>query len=347
MTAATAPGEPRTLGHRPGLDGLRGLAVLLVLAYHFGVPLAGAGGRVGVLIFFVLSGLLITWLLLDEQEATGRIDLRAFYIRRARRLLPALAAVLIVVLAGGAATGSLDEVIVPVLWAASYMAYWANRMQVDLEPLGHTWTLSVEEQFYIVWPAVVVLLFARRRLGLVALAGVIGFVVAMMPTTAGAIGVGAATAYAMRRGWVPRIPWAVGWAAIAALVMLSVRTYADTGPPAVAYGAIALSAVAASWAASWPVLRPLRGIGRISYGLYLWHVPVVFALGSRLAAWPWWASVATLTAVTFAVALVSWFLLERRFLRHRRPMARPSAAPAGSRSRPSSRCTSPGPAPQP
>jgi peptidoglycan/LPS O-acetylase OafA/YrhL len=163
--------RPRTSGRRdiPALDGIRAVAVGLVLAQHGGIP-GVPGGFIGVDVFFVLSGFLITSLLLDELGRTGRISLRDFWIRRARRLLPALLVVVTAVLAARAlfppdAVGGLrDDAVAAFLW----MANWAFVAQgTDYfsqgsppSPLQHTWSLGVEEQFYAAWPLLVVAVIA-------------------------------------------------------------------------------------------------------------------------------------------------------------------------------------------
>jgi peptidoglycan/LPS O-acetylase OafA/YrhL len=160
----------------PALDGLRAVAVALVLAEHGGIPGMG-GGFLGVDIFFVLSGFLITSLLLDELGRTGRIDLAGFWIRRARRLLPALMLMVLTVAVGRqlfpteAIAGLRDDAIATFFWAANWM-FVAQKTDYFTQgappsPLQHAWSLGVEEQYYIVWPllliAVAVLLAARAR----------------------------------------------------------------------------------------------------------------------------------------------------------------------------------------
>src|SRR5271157_2250169 len=164
--------------HRPELDGLRGIAILAVLGAHTGVPgFADGGGGAGVTLFFVLSGYLITSLLLAERGRTGRVDLRAFYVRRALRLFPALAAVLLVVaglLAIGAmpatATANTDYRIV-FAGVVAYVANWVAVAGQSIGMLGHCWSLAVEEQFYILWPTLLLagLRFGRGRLALAVL----------------------------------------------------------------------------------------------------------------------------------------------------------------------------------
>lgn len=171
-----SPGRSPGSGGGPGhgraprlrhVDGLRALAVLLVVGYHAGVPALG-GGFVGVDVFFVLSGFLITGLLLGELQRTGTVDLPRFWARRARRLLPAATLVLLVVLGAGAfvvapidrpdlARESGAAALFAANWffAASATDYWASDGAVS--PLLHYWSLAVEEQFYLLWPPLLVL----------------------------------------------------------------------------------------------------------------------------------------------------------------------------------------------
>jgi len=190
----TRPGPSSSAPHWPALDGLRGLAVAAVIAYHLGhVP----GGFLGVDLFFVLSGFLITSLLLREHTRSGRIDLRRFWERRARRLLPALAATLVAVVV--AARVGLDHTRLPALrWdaltTAGYVANWryawapaSGYFAADPSPLRHTWSLAIEEQYYVVWPLVVV--------GVLALAGRRGGARARVVGAVALAGAGASTAW--------------------------------------------------------------------------------------------------------------------------------------------------------
>lgn len=183
----------RTFVYVPALDGLRGVAVALVVAFHFYGHHVVTGGGAGVDVFFVLSGFLITMLLLQEKDRTGRIDVLGFYGRRARRLLPALVAFLGVWLVLFAffrrsswfsATPSSDgtghplataESLKDVLWSLLYSANWDVIDGGMAAPLPHLWSLSVEEQFYLAWPLVLTLVMtcaARFRLSVVLLAAI-------------------------------------------------------------------------------------------------------------------------------------------------------------------------------
>jgi len=174
-----APGQPRppaapfTLGYRPPLDGLRGVSILAVMSYHIGLI---RGGFLGVDIFFVLSGFLITTLLMDEWARTGRISLRKFYARRALRLLPALVLLVVacdVTVMVIARLYWAPESFMPVVFGMVYASvvvffYIGNFVMISgqtLWILGHTWSLSIEEQFYVLWPLCLWLLlrWARRR----------------------------------------------------------------------------------------------------------------------------------------------------------------------------------------
>ncbi|MES3667054.1 acyltransferase, partial [Mycobacterium intracellulare] len=160
----------------PALDGLRAIAVALVLIGHGGIP-GVSGGFIGVDVFFVLSGFLITSLLLDELGRTGRIDLTGFWIRRARRLLPALVLMVLTVAAARqllperSLTGLRDDAIAAFMWLANwrFVAQKADYFTQGAppSPLQHTWSLGVEEQYYFVWPlllvAVTLALAARAR----------------------------------------------------------------------------------------------------------------------------------------------------------------------------------------
>ncbi|MFD0823325.1 acyltransferase family protein, partial [Micromonospora zhanjiangensis] len=158
----------RRFTYQPALDGLRALAVAAVLAFHGGVA-ALPGGFLGVDAFFVLSGFLITSLLLAEHRATGRLDLVAFWGRRVRRLLPALLVVLVVALLVSRRLLPATE-IGALRWdALAALGYVANWRMADRDgdyfaatgspsPLQHTWSLGIEEQFYLLWPVLVAVL---------------------------------------------------------------------------------------------------------------------------------------------------------------------------------------------
>ena len=336
------------IAYQPALDGVRALAVTLVLLFHHGVAWM-TGGYVGVSVFFTLSGFLITSLLLAEHGATGRVSFARFYTRRVKRLLPASLACLTAVAVLGAA-GAFQassklrrEIVAAVLQVANWNDLLQGASYADLQgrrsPVAHFWSLAVEEQFYWVWPLVVALLckVARRRrdraaalmalaaVGLAAapiIAAVYGPDVAYLstPSRLGEILTGAALAgvlsvVRLRRPW---LHW-LAPAAVALIVAAAVVWPSGSGP---AYrgglGVLSLASVALILGLqvagptvavfSW---RPLVGLGRISYGVYLYHWPVYVLLDearTELSAWP---LLAVRLVVTLTVALASYRLLQQ------------------------------------
>ena len=182
MTESAA--GPAPLGRVKALDGLRGVAIGIVIVHHFWFAKFPGGGIIGVDLFFGLSGFLITSLMLAEHRASGRISLRRFYARRALRLYPALyvmlAAYLVFMAAGGGGTSSLGDALKGAGYVSVYAFNWAKaagaRLPTELGPL---WTLSVEEQFYLLWPLTLLLLLrfrpSPRALARTTAAGVLAF----------------------------------------------------------------------------------------------------------------------------------------------------------------------------
>ena len=188
------------MGQQPGLDGLRGLSVLAVIAYHAGFS-TFHGGFLGVEVFFVVSGYLITTLLLEEHERAAGISLRSFWVRRARRLLPALAVVLTATTVWALIWGSPEQASQmrgDLVWAVSYLANWGQILgdvpyfaSADPPLLRHLWSLAVEEQWYVVWPLVFIWLMRRtrsdrRRARLIAVGAVVSYVLAWWVLRGGA-----------------------------------------------------------------------------------------------------------------------------------------------------------------
>ncbi len=299
------------------------MAIGLVLVYHAGVVELVPGGFVGVDVFFVISGFLITGLLIRELERDGRVSLGRFYARRAKRLLPAAGLVLVVTAALTWASVSVVQWRTfggDIVGAALYVVNWvlAGRSVdylaegVGVSPVQHFWSLAVEEQFYIVWPLLLVLVgwWVRRRsgarlrpvmgvaIGLVIVPSLIWSVVMtasnpeaaffVTPTRLWELGVGALVAIGAT--WWLRVPRLVavvlGWAGLVAVI---------------ASGVFLSSAVAwPGYAAVWPVLgtaavivagytsgragaagllswKPAVWVGGLSYSLYLWHWPLLVA----------------------------------------------------------------------
>jgi len=321
--------------HRPELDGLRGIAVLIVLASHtrlFGF--AVEGGLAGVTLFFVLSGFLITSLLVAEYGRYGRVDLRAFYVRRGLRLLPAMFALLAVVAVGYAINTwpsppapAIDNLPISLLTVAFYVPNWAA-MTLEAGVLGHTWSLGVEEQFYLIWPLTLVAgihVLGPRRMALVALAVAIlvtpwrlfllestgiARVVDGTDTHADALMLGCVLALLRLRA-----PSFMGWLGIGCAVAAgAVWASGEMGLALFLPVATIASVAALAGCPAMLAWRPLAYVGRISYGLYLWHYLFI-----------WWGWPAPLViAASIAVAVVSYERLERPFLRLKDRYARAS-----------------------
>lgn len=330
----TGVSEPWRLGHRPALDGLRGIAVLLVIGQHTRHDWFPQGGTAGVILFFTLSGYLITRQLLTKPQT-----LMHFYERRARRLVPALVPVFVAAPLIYLATNDHERgpgVGGELLAAATYTTDVARVFSGDgwTGILGHTWTLAVEEQFYLVWPLLLGLAL-RRRVPLSATL-FLGFALLTVwrlvavgefsyervyfgPDTNAFALVGGCLLATLERsgqyGWLfGSRPFAWGGLSVIFLVALV---------PAASEEAVLLLAIPAAVAAVAVIggaadrgllmLRPLRYAGRISYGWYLWHGLLVFVTldgqpltpGQRMATVP----------VSFLLAALSWHLVERRWLR--------------------------------
>ena len=327
LALAATPGSPRRLSYRPELDGLRAIAVTLVLIGH-GTPI-GASGSVGVTLFFVLSGFLITALLRTELDRTGHIARAAFYIRRARRLLPALAAFLAVMMLIGAAS------IGQTLASALYVSNWVAAGGSNLGVLAHTWSLAVEEQFYLLWPLAIVLL-PRRALGPVLLAIVVaGATVRLFPIALwvdafsrfDAIGWGCLLGLAFSEG---RLSRPRGWLLGVAIIALGACAFVPDVSVTVRFGnsiAAAASAIVVAGvvtrAPRWLTATPLVALGRVSYGVYLWHLPIFVIATSRVPTGAWPVAVLIGTGLTLIAAATSWRVVERPFERRR------AAAPDG------------------
>src|ERR1700757_3196309 len=365
----------------PGLDGLRGVAVAAVLLYHGGVSWA-PGGLLGVELFFVLSGFLITSLLLAEWTRSATIVLRAFWARRARRLLPALFALVLAIGVYYALGGPTKAVPDLESDGISTLLYFNNWHQIangtnyfaasgPISPLQHTWSLAIEEQFYLLWPLVVlgVLALARRRgasarrslqvlLGLTvagALASAADMAVLLnsgreldrvyygTDTRAAGLLIGASLAIAvtLRRRWpspaarlvlTPARRGLLGASAVVALAAIAAGVGLVGGSTRwlYPYGLLGLDAaavvviLAAQTVPNAPAVRllslaPLRGIGTISYGLYLWHFPLFLWLDESSTHTSGAALLVLRLSATLAVSLLSYWLIEQPIRQRRRP----------------------------
>jgi peptidoglycan/LPS O-acetylase OafA/YrhL len=342
----------------PSLDGVRGIAVLIVMLFHAGVPHVETG-PIGVDLFFVLSGLLITSLLIAEWERTGTIRLRQFYARRALRLVPAL--MLMLVTGSIYAAIRLSEADAAAVRHDSYFAavYLTNlataRHWLHTDWLNHTWSLSVEEQFYILWPPILwtcvrVLGSGRRqRLSVIAalcalfataavarpwLAETSIFGTGGLDTRGDGLLLGCVAGLLVSWNLLPVSPRALAllkWTGVVAgafLAYMVTRPYYQS-----VYlrwlSAINLAAVLVYLSllvAPLPPVRwfletkPLVWIGRRSYGIYLWHYPMFGAFPRVPSTWPYSNPKALVIRFAFAiiVAALSYAFVERPCLRLKR-----------------------------
>jgi peptidoglycan/LPS O-acetylase OafA/YrhL len=353
--------------YRPGLDGLRALAVAAVFLYHSRIDWL-PGGFLGVDLFFVLSGYLITSLLLVEWEARNRIDLRRFWLRRARRLLPALVVVVLGSLALSAIFARQDlahtrsDVVSSLFYFQNWHLIVANHSYFNLmgnpSLLNHLWSLAVEEQFYIVWPLLLVpclVLVGRKRLHMLVIAGIAASATLMWilykpgsdpsrvyygtDTRAFLLLMGILVALAWP--WIMRMRRAVpllellGLSALVGTVLLF-RQMQDFNPTLYRGGdlaaafcfAVLVAAVAHPQTGIGEALgvAPLRWIGERSYGIYLWHWPIVVLVAGVNTRPSVWIVIAEAALVLTVAALSYRFVeqpirtgsLQRRLARHPR-----------------------------
>ena len=377
-----APREGPSISYIPALDGIRGVAIIVIMGYHGGVFLT-SGGFYSLDTFFALSGFLITSLLISEWRRTTTIRLARFWARRARRLLPALLVMLLGVALFAAhvvPTGTYPTLRGDAFSALFYYANWhfiANgsnyfNQSALTSPLTHTWSLAVEEQFYLVWPLVVLGLFklwkSTRVLLVVCVVGALATSVEMgllyspgdvnrlyygTDTRAQSLLVGAALAVSLslwadhrhQAGTVPARTdpirrrlggdpaWAVqsarGRAAVLAVGLAGVAVSAVLWTfvsynDALAYRGGFLLAALATAAVLFSVVcsqrsvlarclsvGPLRYVGRVSYGMYLWHFPLFIYLDHARTGLTGYPLFAVRVAVTLVIATGSFYLIER------------------------------------
>lgn len=323
---------PRTKNrYIPALDGLRAFAVLAVIAYHMGLPFA-QGGLLGVTVFFVLSGYLITSLLLVEWDNTKTIDLKNFWLRRVRRLFPAIALVIIVCMAlfvifdHELLTKLRRDLLPALLWFTNWWYVFADISYFEAigapSPVTHFWSLAIEEQFYVVWPLLLLALgkagvgkTAQRRTTLV-LAAVSAILMAVLynptadpsrvyygtDTRAFSLLAGAWLAYVwpayqlnersgsrMARKELALFD-AVGIVAFVGLLCMVV--FVDDYSPLLYRGGLVLASILTATAIAVIVhprsmfgralgLTPFVWIGKRSYGMYLWHYPILLLMNPR------------------------------------------------------------------
>ena len=343
------------LGYRPELDGIRGVAILLVMLVH--VHHWPRGGFIGVDVFFTLSGFLITTLLLEEWQARGKISLRNFYARRALRLFPAVVVLLVAYLIFALVAGGsyLTTRLAGVGYGFTYLSNWAQAYGLAFpeQEIGFLWTLAIEEQFYLLWPGLLLLavhfgrLSARRLIVAILCVVAAAWVWRVLLVDAGVEGprtyfgtdtrldqllLGAALA-----AWFVRRPSSAagslvlrlaGWAGVIFLTWrLFDSVYFRWWYPTIGLAAIGLASTAiiacvvtdSSSALKWTLnMRWLRWVGALSYSLYLWHVPAIRLVdGSPLGQFTVLRILGGIS-LSFVLAAASYRYVEQPFLRRRK-----------------------------
>jgi peptidoglycan/LPS O-acetylase OafA/YrhL len=334
MTATVDPSA--RLSYRGHLDGIRAVSITLVVVQHVTSTTRWYVGAAGVGLFFALSGYLITGLLLDELESRGSVRVSRFYVRRFARLTPAL----LLMLAGGSvilvsvgAGAYVSDVVPSLLYVNNYANILAGGDHLNLA-FGHTWSLAVEEHFYLAWP--LVLIVARRRVGLRGLlaltlalcAATLAYRVVLTATLhpsalffysdslsrADSLLYGCAASIAVRVGWRP--PW---WQLVPAVVVFAGFVHAEP----LLIGGLLGSAVSGAACAMLVVgidrstetatvrtmldLPPFRFLGQLSYSVYLWHLPLIATAIAVVALdRPGVRLVGVLASLVLAIASYRW-----------------------------------------
>lgn len=335
------------LGYRPELDGLRAFAVLAVIVLHyFNAPGFFVGGFLGVDLFFILSGFLITRLLLEERRSRNEIGLRDFYVRRAARLLPALLLISFVALADASTLrllGSTKRTVFSVVAALGYLTNWVGVFHVS-SVLDHTWSLSVEEQFYIIWPVALVVLYRVGSIRAVRIgAAAVVVVAAIQMAVRSLLGVSAQVLYQSTDAHGAVMLMAGCFLATTMPVGRALQDHAlgrlSRQSILIVLASIILLVTTVSWTSSFyyrggfvlvaglfalliarslqPGIlarglssAPIVWVGRISYGLYLWHIPVYVALRSGAPTLNNNLAASLAIVITIAAATASFYLVE-------------------------------------
>ena len=332
-----------------GLDGLRAIAAFMVVFYHFGIPFVSGG--IGVLMFFVLSGFLITWLLLRENDGMGTVSLRKFYVRRSLRIFPAFYCYAII-LFGVVFIRRHARIVWPqALAALFYVGNYYQALNGDPNTgFSHTWSLAIEEQFYVLWPMTFLLLRRNYKRMSQFLAGAIlaiwvyrealvfifhvdqRYIYEAFDTRADHLLIGCLLAVVLKAGMFPRFwNWIAvrSWAAVvvAALLALSSaleyiygHSYRDAisfviSPVLVAIWITQLIALRGAPLWRWTSWVWVRYLGRISYSVYLYQQLLVDVPKKLLTHLPVVLQLAATVALIVAVASMSHYFVERPFLR--------------------------------
>jgi peptidoglycan/LPS O-acetylase OafA/YrhL len=362
-SAAPAPVDRSgPLPYLPQLDGLRAVAVALVIAVH---DYRITGGYLGVDVFFVLSGYLITSVLLADRDR-GNWSLRSFYARRFLRLSPALLVMLVLLVPFGrhlSGNGTLSGYLGSALASGTYVSDFLTAANpVYPGALSHTWSLAIEEQFYLLWPVALLALLQSGlrpramcvRVGLVAFAMLAVLVAASVPrgasgapavyylpvTRGGVIVLGCLLALVLRERRIRSARAATGLTLASALVLAAaVAAAPDTferaaGLAVLVAGLASAGLIAGLVSAAGSVVARLLGaapiayLGRISYGIYLWHLPIFWGIPPRPFLGTERASTSVLKlALTVTAAVLSFHFVERPFLKLKSRLRRDAAQP--------------------
>ena len=364
-TIAGSTGSSTEKDRQRSLDGLRAIAVAAVVYFHFCATSSralGSGGFLGVDVFFVLSGYLITRLLISEHSTSSRVDLKRFWTRRFRRLFPAFVVFLVLIALYVAISPDFERygVRADTLWSLFYLQNWhsASMPTAAVTPVAHTWSLSVEEQWYLIWPATLwaILSWAKGRARLVlivmiSVAGASAIWTSILYDGAGwwrayngtdaraqellvgsALAVVLSTFEPFRATWSKWVLEVVGWCA--AIFILSEMVWSHASDHFFYSGGFALISVAvvcviaASMHSTGPLgkslsWRPLVLLGVISYGVYLFHFPVMFLIEpGRWGLEGSWVLVARV-ALVLALAAGSYALVENPIRRQKVRLSNP------------------------
>tara|TARA_R110001599_G_scaffold266200_1_gene466939 strand:+ start:17902 stop:19788 length:1887 start_codon:yes stop_codon:yes gene_type:complete len=345
--------------YRPEIDGLRAIAVLVVLLYHAGMP-GFSGGFVGVDVFFVISGFLITRIILSDIEA-GKFSYRNFYERRIRRILPPLLLVSVLTIPVALLTMYPDQLVDYAKSLIATQLFVANihfllssgyfQTASELKPLLHFWSLAVEEQFYFVVPALLMLaarLGRRWVFGLLWAIVLVSFMLAdwmstrqpdiaffVLPTRAWELGVGALVSMHFSRldTAVVRFPGPAamaGWIGLA-MIAISVPLFSEITPFPGRYALIPVVGTALVIGFSRPTsgsgkvlsLPFVVSIGLVSYSAYLWHQPLFVFARLHFGGDAPLSVLLLLSVVTFILAAISWRWIERPFRDRQRMPSKP------------------------
>jgi peptidoglycan/LPS O-acetylase OafA/YrhL len=340
------------LKYVPELDGLRGIAVLAVIMFHSGVPWL-RGGFIGVDIFFSLSGFLITTLLIQEYDKKNIISLKKFYLRRVIRLMPALLALLIVYILASYSLldfNKANENLKDALIVFFYSANWTRALGMNRPTmLGHTWSLSVEEQFYILWPLLLMILlrFLASRLaifmaiGLMTVASATSRIYMLqngatfdrlyngLDTRADALLVGCMLGVAMSVSTFNTLRnyrlFRKCFSLVCFLSLCLISIFGDWQSPSMYYWLFSITGISSTFliveaisSDPSPLKRFLKfpifiRLGKISYGLYLWHYPIFYLLLQNKYSW---SQILVLGGfISICMAACSYYFLEKPVLR--------------------------------